>query len=159
MSPPIHSKHEHTHLCTHTHIYPACVCAFELTALYLLICDMCVHEVVCERLCMTLCVCVPCTAPLSCWFPLISGLSAATAASAVKQRQRTTSVGRPVKTKKTHTHLVSLCKTKTRRKKKRLPTQFVQRLTHTQSFPREPQGNTQQVAVFIKVSTQNEWSF
>lgn len=103
---------------THTHIYQACVCAFELTALYLLICDMCVHEVVCERLCMTLCVCVPCTAPLSCWFPLISGLSAATAASAVKQRQRTTSVGRPVKTKKTHTHLVSLCKTKTRRKKK-----------------------------------------
>ena len=34
---------------------------------------------------------VPCTAPLSCWFPLSSGLSSATAASGMKHRDKTES--------------------------------------------------------------------
>lgn len=34
---------------------------------------------------------VPCTAPLSCWFPLSSGLSSATAASGMKHKDKTES--------------------------------------------------------------------
>ena len=49
--------------------------------------------IICVCVCVCVCVCggLPCTAPLSCWFPLSSGLSSATAASGMKHKDKTES--------------------------------------------------------------------
>lgn len=59
-----------------------------------------------------MCFHVPCTAPLSCWFPLSSGLSSATTASGIKHKDKTVPVGQPIKSNEKNNNnqqLVTVC--------------------------------------------------
>ena len=67
-----------------------CVCVCVFYDIFFIVC-LCVFVFVCVCVCVCVCAQVPCTAPLSCWFPLSSGLSSATAASGMKHRDKTES--------------------------------------------------------------------
>lgn len=71
------------HVCTYQHD-SAC------TGVYLTVCLRVFYDFF-FIVCLCVFVQVPCTAPPSCWFPLSSGLSSATAASGMKHKDKTES--------------------------------------------------------------------